>query len=82
MYALIIFDVTPKISEPIPLLHFSESIRNICKDSLEPLEAFGFSVILNLKVDLLSLCKFLDVANAHTISYKISYFETKPEFTM
>lgn len=82
MHALIIFDVTPKISEEIVLLHFLESMQNICKDSLEPLEAFGFSVILNLKVDLLALCKFLDVANVHAISYKISYFETKPEFTM
>jgi hypothetical protein len=81
MYALIIFDVTPKLSEDIMLPHFLENIQNICKDSSEPPEPFGFSVIVNLKVDLLTLCKFLGVADDHTISYKISYFETKPEFT-
>ena len=80
MYALIIFDLVPKFSQTGVLPNLLRDLQSRAGKISESSNIVEGVWLLDLNSSLSFLRILLDWADSHTISYKISYSETKPEF--
>ncbi len=81
MYALIILDLVPKASQVGVLPNLLRDLQSRAGNISENSSISEGVWLLDLNSYLSFLRILLDWADSNTISYKISYSETKPEFT-
>ncbi len=81
MYALIVFDLVSKLPGNMGLPDLIQDLQMQADKISKAASIFGGIWLLDLNSELTLFRLLLDWADSHTISYKISYSETKPEFT-
>ena len=81
MYALIIFDLVSKLPGNMGLPNLLQALQTQAEDISQTASIFGGVWLVDLNTELKLFRVLLDWADSHTISYKISFSETKPEFT-
>jgi len=81
MYALIIVDVASQIDQRPKIPNFLKEAGKATMNDEASSRICGNTWLIDLNKDLPLLRHLLDFADGYTVPCKISYFETKPEFT-
>jgi hypothetical protein len=81
MYALILFDISTRITETDLLKSFEKDVEQCKPHNVTSSKIFGCAWLIDLNNELSFLRNILGVADQHKISYKVSFLESKPEFT-
>jgi FtsZ-binding cell division protein ZapB len=79
--SLIVFDLFSKLPGNMELSNLIEDLQAQASQISKAASIYGGVWLLDLNNELALFRLLLDWADSHTISYKISYFEKKPEFT-
>ena len=80
MYALVICDVASQIDQKPKIPNFLKEVETATMNDESSSKICGNTWLIDLNTDLLLFRHLLDLADGYTVPYKISYFETKPEF--
>jgi hypothetical protein len=80
MYVLVICDLVPIASKRALLPNLLQNLQDKSESTLENQMISEGVWLFDLNSELSFFRHLLDWADDNTISYKISYFETKPEF--
>jgi hypothetical protein len=81
MYALIVFDISPQVTAKDVLQNFLQEIEKCNPNNVTSSKIFGSVWLIDLNNELSFLRNILGMADLHKIPYKVSFLESKPEFT-
>jgi hypothetical protein len=80
MYALVLIDISPRFFDKLELLRFLENIEENEAQETKDSKILEGVWLIDLSRQLSFLCKILREVQGRHLSYRVSFFENKPEF--
>ena len=80
MYALVLIDVSPKKIEDIAWFQLLENLEGYDPQKAKTAKIFGGVWLIDLNNGLSLFRNILDKVQESHLSYRVSFFEQKPEF--
>jgi len=80
MYALVLIDIGPRKIDELEWLKLLESLENIDPQRAKNSKIFGGAWLIGLSNGLSFFRNILDMVQENHLSYRVSFFENKPEF--